>query len=52
MKLIFILCLVVTFIPISQPFPYSVELDVGQASWVSPQQWINYYYYESGHYEL
>ena len=52
MKLIFILCLVATLIPMSQPFPYSVELNAGQASWVSPQQWINYYYYEVGHYEL
>lgn len=52
MKLLLILCLVASFIPKSQPFPYSVELDVGQASWVSPQQWINYYYYEMEHYEL
>ncbi|MDO8124588.1 MAG: hypothetical protein Q6364_09450 [Candidatus Hermodarchaeota archaeon] len=46
MKLIFILCLVVTFIPTSQPYPYSVDVNVGQINWYGPQQWINAYYYE------
>ena len=47
MKLLLILCLVATFIPMSQPYPYSVDVNVGQINWFGPQQWINAYYYDS-----
>ncbi|MFW9984311.1 MAG: hypothetical protein ACFFCB_06225, partial [Candidatus Odinarchaeota archaeon] len=46
MKLLLILCLVATFIPMSQPYPYSVDVNVGQINWFGPQQWINAYYNE------
>jgi hypothetical protein len=46
MKLILILCLVATIFPMSQPYPYTVEVYAGQINWFGPQQWINAYHYE------